>query len=201
MPVNEILAPWYLKVRYHTAIARHLMHIYFETGSSLNAGGLMTPNDRKIQGSGSLVDVPISEVVYEVFHRVHTGLQTGTGVDEIQIWHTATGANVFVQNNDISTSAIGGAAAGVASAYSMFVATTADRSKARFTFFEWLDASPQRTSMSAPPTSDDGNLNWYLCKGLVPFANNDGKRLTSLISQNVGYNRRLANRYGRAITP
>jgi hypothetical protein len=83
----------------------------------------------------------------------------------------------------------------------MFVATTADRSKARFTFFEWLDASPQRTSMSAPPTSDDGNLNWYLCKGLVPFANNDGKRLTSLISQNVGYNRRLANRYGRAITP
>lgn len=201
MPVNEILAPYYLKVKYNTGVARHTMHMYFETGTSLNAGGVLTPNNRKIQGSGSLVDVDIATIVYETFHRVQDGLTAATVVEEIQIWQSAAGANIFVQNNDVSDGDIGGSGVGIASAYRMVVAASADRSKARFTFFEWLTASPQRQVGLPPPTSDDNSLAWYLLRSLVPFATNDGKRLTSITSYNDGYNRRLARRYGRQISP
>lgn len=201
MPVNEILAPYYLKVKWNSGIARHLMHIYFETGSSLNAGAPLTPNDRKIQGASSLVDVPISEVVFQVFNRAASGLRAGTAVESIEIWKSEPGANTFVQNNDVSSASVGGSGPGVAASYYMEVYAAADRSKYRLTFFEWLTASPQRYPFTAPPSSDDGHLGWYLLKGLVPFATNDGKRLTTGISSNVGYNRRLARSYGRAIAP
>lgn len=201
MPVNEILAPYYLKVKYNTLVARHLCHMYFETGAVLSDPPLLAPNDWGIQGVSSLVVTPISTLVWEIFHRVRAGLNSGTIVEEIQIWQGGAGVTNFIGSNVVSPTAIGASATGIASAYDMEVLQSPDRSKFRISFFEWLDSRPQRYSASQPPTIDDGTVGWYFLKGAVPFATNDGKRLSQIISSNVGYNRRLARRYGRQVTP
>lgn len=201
MPVNEILAPYYLKVKYNTGVARHMMHMYFETGAMLGDPAIATPGDYQIKGVAALAFTNLSEVVYQVFHRQRTGMPAALALEEIQVWRSAPGSNEFVASNALPTASVAGIASPIASAYSMEVFQSADRSKYRMTFFEWVDSKPQRYAPTNPPLIDDGYLGWYILKSDIPFATNDGKRLTVPVSANVGYNRRLARRYGRQIVP
>jgi hypothetical protein len=201
MPVNEILAPYYLKVKYNTQVARHLMHLYFQVGSTLVEPGLANPNDWLIQGPGGLTNTRISEVVKGVFNRRPTNLNTGTALEEIQIWQGGAGVTNFLHNNILPTGSLGASAAGVAAAYLTFMFSTPSRAKFRLNFYDTNTASPQRDAGGTPPLVDDGDLPWWMVNNIIPFATNDGERLTQFFSINRGYNRRLARRYGRQISP
>ena len=201
MPLNEILAPYYLKVKWNSGVARHLMHIYFETGSILESPTLLAPGDYLIKGSGAVSGTIISDVVHEVFNRRPSNLRTGTTVEEIQIWQGGAGITNFIANNVVSSAAIAATSAGVAAAYLTFVFSTPSRKKFRLNFFDTNSASPQRDAGATPPTLDDGDLPWYMVNSSIPFATNDGLRLTQFFSLNRGYNRKLARRYGRQLSP
>lgn len=199
--INEILAPYYLIIKYANNVARHDMTVYFETGTTLPAPNVLTPNDWPVQGVGAVAAERISDIVHQLFSRMSPSLGAGTRVTEIQLWQSQTGQNVFLHSNDLPTSNSYGGTGGIASAYYMLVFSTAQRKKYKLTYFEWNDSRPQRYAGVNPPVLDDGTVQWYVLRSVVPFATNDGIRLTTNFSTHTGYNRALAKRYGKVIVP
>ena len=201
MPVNQILAPHYMKVKYRTNVANHVLRFYFETGSVLSPGAVLTPNDWTIRGAAAVQDVKISEVAQEMFTRSRDSLPTGTVITSIELWQAASGPNVFLHSNDLPTTNSFGTGSGIAASYSMVVFAAANRQKYRLTFFDGEFVSPQRDAAVTPPTLDNNSNEWYVMRSLVPFATQDGNRINSVLSYNTGYNRKLARSYGRNLTP
>lgn len=201
MPVNQILAPYYAIFKYRTTSALHSLRVYFETGSTLSPGAVLTPNDWTIRGSVAVQDVSISSIATALFGKAATSLPAGTILTEIQLWQSQPGANLFLHNNALPATTTFGSGAGIAASYSMIVLQASNRKKFRLTYFDGAFVAPQRDAVAQPPTVDDNSLNWYLVKGLVPFSTQDGFRLTQLQSFNTGYNRKLARAYGRSRTP
>lgn len=201
MPINQILAPHYMKVKYRTPSATHTVRFYFETGSTLAPGALASPNDWTIRGAAAVQDVKISEVVDEMFTRARTSLPANTVVTSIELWQAANGPNLFLHNNDLPTTNSFGLGTGFASAYSTVVFSAANRQKYRLTFFDGAFVAPQRDAAVTPPTLDNNSNEWYVMRSLVPFATQDGHRINSVLSYNTGYNRKLARSYGRQVVP
>jgi len=142
----------------------------------------------------------ISSIVAEIYSRMRTVGCAITSVDEINIFNSAAGANVFVGTapNPTLTGALPGH---VASAYVMLVFAAANRQKTRITGFEAADARPQRYPGSPVPVTDNGSTEWYVIRSPAPFATQDGFPVTQYKSFNTGYNRRLARAYGRILQP
>ena len=201
MPVNQILAPYYLKVKYTNAVAEHAFRVYFETGSTVSPGAPVSADDWTVRGALSLVDTPISEVVDVLFNRAATLPMAVNTLTSVEVWQSAVGVNTFLHSNRLPTVPTQGSGAGVAASYGMFVFGSSSRQRFRMTFFEIGTASPQRTALSSPPLVDDTTLVWYVLRSQVPFATQDGQRLTTVRSLNTGYNRKLARSYGRRFAP
>lgn len=202
MPItNEILAPYYLKVKYVTPAARHTMTLYFAEGSIIEPVPSLTPTAYRVKASANATPVNIAIAIGQVFSRVSTVLYQNTVVDEIQIWQSATGNNSFFAYNPVPSSPSYGSVNGVAAAYFAAVYASADRQLYRQFYFDAIDAKPQRNAGYSPQDTDDNTLAWYMLKSDVPFATQDGKRLVRQISTNTGYNRKLARAYGRQVAP
>lgn len=200
MPVNEILAPYYIKVKYSTGIAQHQLRAYFATGSVLDIPGL-NPDNMAIQAPGGGGTFSINTIVGNLFDRSKGNLKTGTVVTSIEVWQSQIGQNVFIGLNQLPTVTTYGTGAQLASSYVMTVYSAANRRKFRMSFFDGPSGSPQRTAATQPPSTDNQHLDWYVLRSGVPFATQDGFPLTLVTSYNAGYNRKLARRYGRSVTP
>jgi hypothetical protein len=200
MPVNEILAPYYVKYRYTTPFAAHQGRLYFETGAELGTEGPLSPSSWTIRGSAAIQSVPIKDLVFQVINRMKSVIKPTVTLTNIEVWQSAAGVNTLVGLNDLPTVNTFTGGAGFAAAYNMVVFGTGVRQKFRLTFFDTASTDPQRVSLAQPPAVDDGFIGWYMLKSLVPFATQDGVRLTRTISQNTGYNRKLARAYGRFLT-
>jgi len=203
MPVNEILAPFYIKGKYATPAypEGHAFRFYLAAGTTVVPGVVGDENDWSIEYDGSTV-ATVSEAVSELFERAETVLPDNTSVSEIEVWQSVPLAdNLLVHLNDLPAVNSFGAGAGVASAYVMYVYAAPLREKFRFTLFDGPLASPQRYAPTSPPDADNGTIAWYFLKSEVPFATQDGLRLAVEVSSNSGYNRKLARSYGRTITP
>lgn len=197
MPINEILAPAYLRVKASTPIAQHNHIFYFSLATAI---GLLSGDVGQTNGFGDTISY--TDILKEVFDRlIQSNGANIRSVDEIQIWRGVTGgANVFDGYANTPT-LVTNSNPTVASAYNMQMYATATRKKFRLTAFDFTDARPQRFPVGSTPTLDDGSVNWYLLKSGIQFAHQDGERLTIAFSQNVGYNRKLARSYGRSIAP
>lgn len=200
MPVNEILAPFYIKVKYSTGIANHQLRAYFQTGSTLDIPGL-NPDNMAIIAPSAGGTFSINTIVGNMFDRTKQNLKPDTTITAIEVWQSQTGQNLFVGLNQLPAVVTYGTGAQVASSYFTTVYSAANRKKFRLTYFDGAAVSPQRTAAPQPPTIDNTGLDWYLLRSGVPFATQDGFRLTLVGSYNTGYNRKLARRYGRAVTP
>lgn len=201
MAINQILAPYYIKMKYQTFAAVHAMRAYFETGATLIAPPPLTPGEWSIQGVAAASPVAISTIAFEMFNRVNAALPLNTKLLDIEVWQSAEGVNTFIGQNNLPADVDYGVGTGVAAAYDMLVLGSATRQKWRLTYFDTKTPSPQRTGGGSVPLVDNGSINWYLLKSLVPFATQDGNRITSIRSFNTGYNRKLARSYGRIISP
>lgn len=197
MPINEILAPAYLRVRYSTPVADHNNVFYFtDTSTQQVAGG----TDAYGQMVGGTNFTSYTDIVQQIYNRARAAGVPVVSVDSVQVWHSAPGANLFISEEPVPT-LTGNVGASVASAYLMFVFASANRQQHRQTYFEFPDARPQRFSRSNPPLADDNGIAWYMIRSGVPFSTQDGQRLTVFRSENTGYNRKLARTYGRTVAP
>lgn len=200
MPVNEINAPYYIKVRVNTGVARHVHRIHFASGSTVEV--LPTsPMSWAIRANGGAVATPISTVVRQVWNRVKTVIAPATQFESIELWSGLPGANQFIGYNPVPGEPIVFTGTAVAASYWMFVFEASNRQKTRMVWFDGVEPRPQRGAFPSPPDMDDGSLGWYILKSDVPFATQDGWPLVRGVSENVGYNRSLARRYGRQIAP
>lgn len=203
MPENEILAPVYIKGKYVTAVypLGHGFRLYFATGCSFVPGPTGDENNWHLL-EGSTDRGSVDAIVHGLFSRAAIALPAHSSISEIELWHSVPSApNVLDHFNTLPSGNDYGSGAGVASAYDMQVYGGALRNYFRFTFFDGANVAPQKYPPVTPPSSDDGSLAWYWLNSNIPFATNDGIRLIRMVSENVGYNKKLARSYGRTITP
>jgi len=203
MPINEIHAPVYVKGKIATPVypEGHAFRLYFATGTSWSVGASGDEDNWRLM-EGSTDHGAISGIIHNLLSRLNTQLPDHSSVTSIELWHSIPDApnvldhlNVLPEGNDY------GSGVGVAAAYVMWVFAGALRPQWRFSLFDGAFVSPQKYAPVVPPSSDDGTVEWYFLKSTIPFATNDGIRLTREISQNTGYNRKLARSYGRTISP
>lgn len=201
MPLNEILAPAYLKVSYDTGIYVHQIRAYLDGLWTLPDPGEPTlfELDHTVGGGST----PALEIVTEIFTRAHAFLPTDTIVTGCELWHSVSGSNVFVGFNDFPDSDEIGTSdvTGIAAATIVMMFSGAARQPFRMTFADTGDAKPQRFAGSTPPDVDNDSLPWYMLKSGVPFVTNDNIKLSLWRSTSTGYNRKLARLYGRNIIP
>lgn len=202
MPVNEINAPVYAKIKYVTPAygAGHWLRVYFATGTSFVGGAVGDETNWRIQVAGSPVQ-NMKAIVDQLFQRSETVLPPSTEIETIELWQSAAGANILQHLNPVPLGSFGTANPAVASSYYIEMFSGALREPYRYTMFDGTDGRPQRSVASAPPSGDDDSLEWYMLNSTIPFATQDGIRLTSAKSINIGYNRKLAKAYGRSVTP
>lgn len=197
MPVSEILAPIYAVMKYHVgSFPAHLSRLYFDAAIT-HVGDDWTFTSYT-DGSH-----PTGWKLHDIFAEIDTRHALDTHyphivVDEVQVWASNTGVNTFL-GFDVSDYTDLGAGGGTAvpAAYGMFVFETSLRSQFRLSVFEWGTARGQRIAVPAPPSSDDGGINWFITSSAVGFVNRDNDRLTRTLSLNTGTNDKLARDYGR----
>jgi hypothetical protein len=194
MPIDEILSPYYLRGKVQTGAAEHAFIYYLDDSVFQDVDGewavVMTPDEIKIR--------TLIAMVYNRINNPHGGHTTE--VTALELWQSASGANTFVDY--IAPDALTApSATPIASAYRMWVFATSDRRKARVTSWESSDAKPQRFGGYAVSLTDDNSLPWLFVNINSPFRQQDGGKLTALISSNDGYNRKLARSYGRSVMP
>lgn len=201
--INERQAKYYAIVSYKTPQAKHDLTLFFDNSAVL--GSVIYDGQAAVgisQRHDASVFIPIADVVDKVFTRATPWLPSGTVVQSIQLWEAVVSdANTFVTAITPKGGTTYGSTSGTASAYMMFVFQAATRQKARITFLDTHYVAPQREGMVSPPVSDDGSLVWLVIRSEIPFATSDGAPLTLPMSVNYGYNRRLARKYGRDMTP
>jgi len=198
MPINEILAPSYARVKWSSPVASHNSILYF--GSSASEIVLGSVTEFAVVGRDG-ASASISAIIGTLYSRARQANQTPVvSIDEILVFNSAAGVNTFVGTAENPTLS-GTVGSYIASAYGMFVFASANRQKTRFTAFEYPDAKPQRTAGIVVPLVDDGTVQWYFIRGNAPFTTQDGFPVVAFKSFNTGYNRKLARSYGRVIAP
>lgn len=204
MPLNEIHAPVYIKGKYATPAypVGHAFRLYFALGSAWSAGAEGDETNWRLSYNSADVG-SVATIVNSVFTRAAGFIPTGTSVSEIALYESANGGvDELVHLNDLPTgNSYGSAEVATASSYWQWVMATELRPKFRFTLFDGTNSVPQHFPPEGIPSGDNGSLVWYFINSAVPFATNDGLRLTRWVSSNRGYNRRLARSYGRTVAP
>lgn len=203
MPVNEIHAPFYLKGKIATPVYNqgHAWRLYFEAGTTMTPGLAGDEDNWRIVRDGDDKG-SVDACVDDLFSRFTTALPANSHVTEIEIWQSIPDAeNLLVHLNTLPLGNSYGTGGGVASAFMMQVYGTALREQFRFTVFDGDLVSPQRYPPVSPPVSDDGGLTWFFVRSDWGIATNDGIKITRQISSNTGYNKKLARKYGRTISP
>lgn len=203
MPINEILAPCYVKGKYATPVYTpgHAFRLYFATGTTLVPGLTGDENNWQVHSGGSNIG-SVSAMLHDLFNRAGTVLPAHTAITEIELWHSVPDApNVLDHFNTLPESNDFGSGAGIASAYTMHVFGGALRNYFRWTWFDGALVSPQKYPPGSPPDEDDASIGWFFEKSPYPIATNDGIRIVRELSGNTGYNRKLARRYGRSVSP
>jgi len=204
MPVNEIHAPIYIKGKLATPAypAGHAFRLYFLIGCTWLTGVSGDEENWRIALAGSPVGGSVQSLIDNLFDRAEPVIPSGSSVKQIELWESHAGANTLVHLNPLPEgNSYGGSSSHVASSYTMLVFGTALRPQFKFTMFDGGTGDPQGSTAAQPPDTDDGGLGWLFLKSNYPLANNDGERLTRIVSVNTGYNRKLARSYGRSVTP
>lgn len=210
MPINEILAPSYLRITYQTWASRHRLTLYLNGIMRMNPDPL---SDDKIQIE--LANDPgfwwtVETNVYEMIRRVYFwGNATAPVIENIEAWNSVPGGvNTFVGYGAPRTIASkAGATNGVAASYHQYryrtVDATSPRQQMQVTLFECTtNSAPQRTASPTPPDTDNTTPEWQVVKGMAGwFTSQDGYYVNNTASLSVGYNRKLARSYGRRLTP
>jgi hypothetical protein len=198
MPINEILAPSYVRLQYANSVASHGLVLYFANLAVQN----ITTGVWELPNADLVGATPVADIVQSVANRFNTAGAGLTVIDQIELWRGVTGgANVFEDYVQPVQPTVAPTGTRVASSYVMYVFSAQNRQKARMTGFEYVSASPQRLRPDNIPAIDDGSLQWYVINGNIPFSTQDGIRLKTFLSFNFGYNRKLAKKYGRDIAP
>lgn len=203
MPLNEIHAPFYFHAKYATPQypVGHSIRAYLASGMTCTVGASGDENNWSIKNGVTIVG-SVSALWHEIMNRVGNLLPAGTTLTSVEVWQSIPDApNLLVHLNNLPSGNSFGSGAGIAAAYYMYVFGTALRPQFRLTYFDSLDARPQKGTIAVPPDGDDGSIAWLFINSPYNLANNDGEKLTRPVSANTGYNRKLARRYGRAITP
>jgi len=204
MPLNEILAPSYCKVFYDTPRhTGHSLRLYFQNPTVPTSVGATTFKTGGINPDTTL-QWTIQEIVLEFFRRTIVGFATASPLTivNVECWDSETGANEFIgfDTSDYS-GLVSGSGTNIAAAYLGWNFQDASRNNWRFFVMDSGDARPQRYPQVIPPLVDNDTLNWFIIRSTVGFATNDGNPLVRATSVNTGYNRFLARKYGRVVTP
>lgn len=208
MPVNEIMAPSYLRIKYTTHASQHNLTIYMNGLIRVNP----SPVDENIlqfapatNPTWTALETPILDLIMRAYKDGSVAAPT---VDSIEAWQSVVGGeNVFVGYGNPQTISSGSATLGTASGYRHYrfrtVDNTTPRQQAQFTFYEsQVNVAPQRSSFGTVPTTDNGTFVWKVEKGLANwFTSQDGYVITNASSLSLGYNRKLARSYGKRLTP
>lgn len=203
MPVNEILAPVYLKGKLTNPVYPdgHQFRLYFAAGSSWTPGVTGDEDNWQLQVSGSPV-ASVANIVNEVFTRLTPVTPEHSHVSQIELWHSVPGApNVLDHLNTLPLGNDYGSAQQHPSSQLMYIFAGALRQQFRLSVFDGVTPEPQKITLPVPPSGDDGSIQWYILKSPIPFANNDGIRLIVPVSLNRGYNNKLKRTYGRTLAP
>lgn len=202
MPLNEILAPCYVNIKYTTdAPAAHNMRLYFDELPSVTDGEF---HFEDYTDAEHLTGWLLSEIVAEIFLRMvasATGVASVT-INAVEVYQSVTGApNSFMGFDASDYTEVVGGAGGVSSAYVMWFYQTSLRDKFTLTVFDSGNGDPQRQEAIPTPLVDNGFLDWFILRSAVRFTNNDGERLSLAKSYNWGVNRALAKAYGKILIP
>lgn len=203
MPVNEIHAPFYVKGKVASPVYPdgHAYRFYFATGTTMSDGLEGDEENWRPQFGGEDLGA-LSTIVYELFRRSSVFMPSGSTIKTIEVWQSIPDApNVLVHVNPLPPAQPTFTGTPAASAYGMYVFATALRKVFKWTTFDGGSPAPQKSPFPALPIEDNDTIGWYVLRGDIPFANNDGLRLTTGVSLNTGYNRKLARTYGRTIAP
>lgn len=202
MPINEILAPFYVVITYATTAypTGHKFRMYFDEVPTYESDETVFPSYTDAEHTEGW---SLQSIIAEFFERWVAGLSNGAmTITSVEMWESAAGVNTFIGlDPDNYSGSIFGSGAGVASAYTMFVFKAGDKSQMRWVTFEANDSKPQRFPLVSPPLTDDGGLAWFVLRSAVKFVTNDNKRLVQGSSWNTGYNKGLAKSYGRRVSP
>jgi len=204
MPINEIEAPSYIRIFYRNGAVnrQHRQQWNFTEVPTLTAGEFVYTT---YTDAGHATGWSVHDIVEDIFARAVAvnGNLPPYVIDKVEVWQGVEDApNVLLGEDGADFSDItGGLATPHASAYWMVALKGSGGQQFRANFFENGNSDPQRFAADSPPTIDDDTLSWLLLRSAVEFATQDGQRLTSALSANTGYNRRLAREYGRSIAP
>jgi hypothetical protein len=203
MPVNEILAPVYVRSKYVTPAypQGHVFTVYFAAGCTWSPGASGDEDNWRLMEGGTDHGA-ISGIMHEIFTRAAGRLPASSALSEIALWHSIPSSdNVLDHFNTLPSGNSYGSGDGFASAYWMGIFQSTLRQKYKMTFFDGGAVDPQKYPGVTPPSGDDSSLGWYILKSGIPFATNDGIRVVANASVSTGYNRKLAKSYGRTVTP
>jgi len=200
MPINEILAPYYLLCQYTTWAASHVVRFYLPAGTVAGSGDYMTHT--ALVHPTYNPDGTVSQYVRIWFQSIYQDTNTqAPGIDTIAVWQSAPGPNTLIgYSKPIQPS--GGSNQGVASSYVLLSGVAIappNRQKYKVMFFEAVTvSSPQRLSGNTFVNAGNQDVWAYLLGSTVT---QDGLSPIIIRSTNIGYNRKLSRRYGRTLQP
>lgn len=201
MPVNEILAPFYMRVSYQTWASVHNVTLYLGSGTITPSGqdflhsAAVSPSN----STGSLQNYV--KQVFDIFYG-SIGI-LAPSILSIDLFQSVPSSPNIYLGPILKPSLIAGATKGVAASYIMLSGTSVSastRQNWRLMFFESVTGTnPQRfvedwsqtTSLFYPLYLNAQQGLMVTQDGYTPI----------LRSYNIGYNRKLARRYGRLLTP
>ena len=201
MPINQILAAYYVRVSYQTWASAHNLTLYL-------GDGVLTPTTTDYQLSlASIPSNPSGSIallvkdVFDVFYSLRNIFQPI--ILSIDLFQSASGPNVYV-GPITPVQPAAGALQGTASSYltvsGIAQSSSITRQSWRITLFETVvNPAPQRFTENWSSTSSVF-YRLYEYADALALVSQDGAKLT-MRTYNVGYNRRLARRYGRLIAP
>lgn len=203
MPMNYVTAQSVLRVHYRQlAVNRgHTMVLYLDgqviaqNDGTLTLFGITNPN--------TSADWTIHDIIAAIFSRSTVSLAIAVPAYQVALveaWHNVPDSptEVFV-GFDLAdySDVVGGSATPVAGAIMTLNMQTAERLNWKMSFLDSGLPVPVRIIGTNPPDVDDGSIEWFLLKSNVPFANNDGVRITRFVSATTGLNDKLVRVYGR----
>lgn len=201
MPINQILAPYYLRITYQTWAAQHSLTLYLGGGTltsttmDYNLSSLVIPSNSTGSISRFVVDV------FDCFFSMRNIYQPS--ILSIDLYESASGPNIFV-GPITPLQPAAGAIQGTASSYltvsGIAQSSSISRQSWRVTLYETVsNPAPQRfTEDWSSASSVFYRLYQYATAG--GMVSQDGAKPV-MRAYSIGYNRKLARRYGRVIFP
>ena len=202
MPVNEILAPFYAKVFYRVGtLPTHSIRLYFDAIPSYSAGGAVFDT---YTDADHLTGWTLHDIIKEIDTRLALATTQYPSIEVIRVerWEGVTGANAFRGYDPADYSDVDdGVASSIAAAMFSWVIQTDERDNYRFSIIDSGDSKPQRFEIPQPPVLDNDGISWFFLRSAVQFTNQDGVRLTRMVSNNTGVSDYHAKRYGKTVIP